>query len=92
MNKRPSTFIGTILVIAVILAVTFLSGPLLDRLFLPWAFDRADHPALPGVWVGILTTATGGQRGVVLEMYLPEPKGRRSLRRDWRNAPYGEVE
>jgi hypothetical protein len=25
-------------------------------------------------------------------MYLPEPSGRRGLRRDWRNSPYGEVE
>ena len=29
--------------------------------------------------------------GVIIEMYLPEPKGRRGLRRDWRSAPYGEV-
>jgi hypothetical protein len=92
MKKRPSKFISVILVIAVILILTFLPGPLLDRLFLPWAFDRADHPALPGVWVGSLTTATGHQHGVFLEMYLPEPKGQSGLSRDWRSAPYGEVE
>ena len=91
MKKRPSNFIPTILVILVILAITFLAGPLLDRLFLPWAFESADHPALVGGWVGTLTTTTGDQRGVILEMYLPEPKGR-GLRRDWRSAPYGEVE
>jgi hypothetical protein len=92
MKKRPSKFISVILVIAVILILTFLPGSLLDRLFLPWAFDRTDHLPLPGVWVGTLTTATGRQSGVVLEMYLPEPKGRKGLRRDWRNAPYGELE
>lgn len=92
MKKQPSKFTAMIIVIGLILAITFLAGPLLDRLFLPWAFESADHPALPGIWVGTLTTATGKQRGVVLEMYLPEPKGRRGLRRDWRNAPYGEVE
>ena len=92
MKKQPSKFTAMIIVIGLILAITFLAGPLLDRLFLPWAFESADHPALPGIWVGTLTTATGGQRGVVLEMYLPEPKGRRGLRRDWRNAPYGELE
>jgi hypothetical protein len=92
MKKQPSKFTAMIIVIGLILAITFLAGPLLDRLFLPWAFESADHPALPGIWVGTLTTATGGQRGVVLQMYLPEPKGRRGLRRDWRNAPYGELE
>ena len=89
MQKRPSKFISAILVIGVILIISFLSGPLLDRLFLPWAFERTDHPALPGVWVGTLTTATGRPHGVILEMYLPEPKGKR---RDWRSDPYGEVE
>lgn len=88
MQKRPSKFISAILVIGVILIITFLSGPLLDRLFLPWAFERTNHPALPGVWAGTLTTATGRPHGVILEMYLPEPKGKR---RDWRSDPYGEL-
>jgi hypothetical protein len=92
MNRRPSKFIATISIVGILLAITFLAGPFLDRLFLPWAFESTDHPALPGVWVGTLTTATGDYRGVILEMYLPEPKGRRGLRRDWRSAPYGEVE
>lgn len=91
MKRQPSKLIATVIVFGFILAIAFLSGPLLDRLFLPWAFASADHLALPGVWVGTLTTSTGGHRGVVLEMYLPEPKGRRGLRRDWRTAPYGEV-
>ena len=90
MKKRPN-FISLILVIGIILAIAFGAGPLLDRLFLPWAFERADGPALPGVWVGSLTTTTGHQHGVILEMYLPEPKGRRGLRRDWRTNPYGEL-
>jgi hypothetical protein len=91
MKKQPSKSIALIIAIGIILAIAFLASPLLDRLFLPWAFESADHPALPGTWVGTLTTATGGQRGVLLEMYLPEPKGRRGLRRDWRNDPYGEL-
>jgi hypothetical protein len=92
MKKRPSQVIGAIVVLIIILAITFLAGPSLDRLFLPWAFERADRPALIGVWVGTLTTASGDQRGVMLELVLPEPSGRRGLRRDWRSAPYGEVE
>lgn len=92
MKRQPFKFIATVIVFGLILAIAFLSGPLLDRLFLPWAFANASRPALPGAWVGTLTTATGGRRGVVLEMYLPEPKGRRGLRRDWRTAPYGELE
>jgi len=91
MKKQPSKFTAMIIVIGLILAITFLAGPLLDRLFLPWAFESADHPALPGTWVGTLTTATGGHRGVVLELYLPAPTGRRGLRRNWRGAPYGEL-
>jgi hypothetical protein len=90
VKKRRATFIPMLLVIAVGLAITFLAGPLLDRLLLPWAFESADHPALPGTWVGMLTTATGGQRGVVLQLYLPEPEGRRGVR-NWRGAPNGEV-
>jgi hypothetical protein len=92
MKKRPSSFVSLIILIAIMLGVTFLSGPLLDRLFLPWAFGSDGHPALPGTWVGTLTTATGRQQGVVLAMYLPVPKGRRGLRRDWRSDPYGELE
>src|SRR5690349_13140732 len=91
MKKQPSRFIALTITFGLILAVAYLSGPLLDRLFLPWAFESAGHPALPGVWIGSLTTATGHQHGVFLEMYLPEPKGRRGLRRDWRSNPYGEV-
>jgi hypothetical protein len=92
MKKRPSSFISLIILIAVVLGVALLAGPLLDRLFLPWAFGSDGHPALTDTWVGTLTTATGRQQGVVLEMYLPEPRGRRGLRRDWRNDPYGELE
>jgi hypothetical protein len=90
VKKRRASFIPLIIVIGFGLAVTFLGGPLLDRLLLPWAFAGDDHPALPGTWVGMLTTATGGQRGVVLELYLPEPSGRRNMTRDWRGDPYGE--
>src|SRR5215217_8015876 len=92
MKKRPNRFTVVILVIVVIVALNFLPGLLFDLLFLPWAFASAGHPALPGVWVGSLTTATGRQHGVVLEMHLPEPKGRRGWVRNWRSAPYGELE
>jgi hypothetical protein len=92
MKERFYSFIGWILVIAAIFAITFLSAPLLDRLFLPWAFEHNDRPALTGRWVGSLTTATGRPRGVVFELRLPEPKGEDGLVRDWRSAPYGELE
>lgn len=92
MKKRASGFIRLILVIAAIAAAAFLPAPLLDRLFLPWAFARADRPALTGSWVGSLTTATGRPRGVVFELRLPEPEGEGGLVRDWRSAPYGALE
>lgn len=90
MKKQPSKSVALIIVVVLILAIAFLSGPLLDRLFLPWAFASADHPALPGTWVGTLTTATGRKHGVFLTMYLPEPTNRRGTR-DWRTNPYGEL-
>lgn len=87
MKKRASGFIRLILVIAAIAAAAFLPAPLLDRLFLPWAFARADRPALTGSWVGSLTTATGRPRGVVFELRLPEPEGEGGLVRDSRRDP-----
>jgi hypothetical protein len=80
------------IVLIIALAIALLSAPLLDRLLLPWAFEHANSPALTGSWVGSLTTATGHQRGVVLELRLPEPKGEEGLVRDWHGAPYGELE
>ena len=91
MRKQPAKSILLLTLIGLFFALTYFVGPFLDRLFLPWAFDSADRPALPGTWVGTLTTATGGQRGVMLHMYLPEPKGRKFLRRDWRTSPNGEL-
>ncbi len=68
-----------------------MAGSLFDRLFAPWAFEQSGRPALTGGWVGNLTTATGQTYGVLLEIFLPEPKGRGGLVRDWENAPYGEI-
>lgn len=67
-----------------------MSGSLFDRLLAPWAFEQSGRPPLTGYWVGNLTTATGQTYGVLLEIRLPEPKGRGGLVRDWENAPYGE--
>jgi hypothetical protein len=92
MKKRANTFIRLILIVSALVAVAILPAPLLDRLFLPWAFARADRPALTGTWVGSLATATGRPRGVVFELRLPEPQGEGGLVRDWRSAPYGELE
>jgi hypothetical protein len=91
VKKKPSKFVPLVILIGVMVAITFLAGPLLDRLFLPWAFEHDGRPPLVGMWVGTLTTATGSQRGVMLQMYLPEPRGRYG-RRDWRGDPYGELE
>jgi hypothetical protein len=92
MKKRSSGCIGTILGLAIAIAIGLLSAPLLDRLFLPWAFAHTDRPALTGTWVGSLRTATGHPYGALLELWLPEPKGEEGLVRDWLNAPNGELE
>jgi hypothetical protein len=97
MKKRSSGWIGCLALIVFLAAIVF-GGPLVprlfDRLFAPWAFESAGHPALPGRWVGLLTTTTGRRRGVVLDLRLPEPsiRGRSGiLRRDWRSTPHGEL-
>ena len=92
MKKRAYGFIGWIVIIVAVIVFTILPGPLLDRLFLPWAFEHADRPALTGSWVGSLTTATSRPLGVVLELRLSEPEGEDGLVRDWRSAPYGGLE
>lgn len=89
MKKRSSMLAGVLFLITV--GLTLLAAPLLDRLFAPWAFEHTGRPALTGRWVGKLTTATGQTYGVLLELLLPEPKGRAGLVRDWENAPYGEI-
>jgi hypothetical protein len=89
MKKRSYALAGLTLLLAV--AIAFLSGPLLDRLFAPWAFEHNGRPALTGSWVGLLTTATGQSHGVLLELLLPEPKGEEGLVRAWREAPYGAL-
>lgn len=80
---------GVILIITV--GLSFLAGPVFDRLFAPWAFEQAGRPALTGRWTGQLTTGTGRTHGVLLELVLPEPRGRGGLVRDWEGAPYGEI-
>jgi hypothetical protein len=88
--KRRSHGFATLILLIVGAAIALLASRLYDRLFAPWAFERAGQPALVGSWVGSLTTATGRQRGVHLEILLPEPGGEAGLVRDWENAPYGE--
>ena len=89
MKKRSPMLTGIMFLIVVGLA--FTASPVFDRLFAPWAFERNGQPALTGHWTGQLTTATGQTYGVLLDLLLPEPKGRRGLARDWENAPYGEL-
>lgn len=89
MKKRSSMLAGIVFLLTI--GLTFLASPLLDRLLAPWAFEHAGQPALTGRWIGQLTTATGRTYGVLLELLLPEPKGRAGLVRDWENAPYGEI-
>lgn len=89
MKKYSSMLAGVVFLIAI--GLSFLAGPLFDRLFAPWAFEQTGRPALTGSWVGQLTTATGQTYGMLLELLLPEPSGRAGLVRDWENAPYGEL-
>jgi hypothetical protein len=76
MRKQSKGCAGLIFAGAVIVAITLGAAPLLDRLFLPWAFEN-NSPTLTGSWVGSLTTLTGQPRGVPMELWLPEPKGKR---------------
>lgn len=89
MKKRSSMLAGIMFLI--IIALPLIASPLLDRLLAPWAFERTGQPALTGRWTGQLTTATGQSYGVLLDLLLPEPKGRGGLVRDWEYAPYGEL-
>jgi hypothetical protein len=91
MKRQSPGFLAWMLVIIALVASALLPWRVLDRLFLPWAFEHGGRPALTGDWVGALTTATGRPRGVRFEMYLPEPGGDAGLVRDWRSAPYGEL-
>jgi len=92
MQKYARSCLGLIFALVIITGIAFFSQWLFDRLLLPWAFERADGPALTGNWVGSLTTATGRPLGVVVELILPEPKGEGGFVRDWHSAPYGELE
>ena len=89
MKKRSSMLASVIFII--FFWLIYLAGPLLDKLFAPWAFEQLGRPALTGSWIGQLTTATGQARGVLLGILLPEPEGRAGLVRDWEYAPYGEI-
>jgi hypothetical protein len=88
MNKPSTGRARLLLLIPALVLGIVLVAPLLDRLLLPWAFD---DPALTDSWVGSLTTATGRQRGLLLELRLPAAEGRSGLVRDWENAPHGEL-
>jgi hypothetical protein len=89
--KKKASPVWTGLAILVLLVIAFGSGPLMDRLFAPWAFDHEGRPALTGLWVGRLTTATGQSRGVLLELLLPKPNRRHGFTRSWRQSPHGTL-
>ena len=53
----------------------------------PWASESAGRPALVGSWVGQVRTASGGKRGVLLLLALPD---RASNARD-QQRPFGAL-
>lgn len=89
MKKASPALTGLAFLLLIVIA--FGSGPLMDRLLAPWAFEQDGRPALTGSWVGRLTTATGQSRGVLLELLLPEPNRRRGFSRSWRQSPHGTL-
>jgi hypothetical protein len=88
MKKRPLRRGTFLLVIVVVVASAVLIPRLLDRLLLPWAYGQT---ALTDRWVGSFTTATGQQRGMLLDMRLAEAEGRGGLVRDWEHSPHGDL-
>ena len=88
MKKGANKFAILALLVAVIVGGNMFSSRI-DRWRFPWGYPSSGRPTLTGSWVGSLRTATGLQRGVIIDMKLPDISGRR---RKYRRSRYGSLE
>ena len=96
MAKRPKrgiTVLGIAALVGIMVGMDWIETRI-DMWQYPWGYAVGGRPALPGTWVGLVTTAGGLRTGILLDLRLtpvnpPRPPGSFSYSRSFgrgRNA------